>query len=342
MTSAETALQDPAQLLLRRRTPAERVRLLLHRHPAISPLAVLVAASLIFGLINHRFFLLINLSLVSQQVAVVGTLAVAETVIILTAGIDLSVGAAMILAQMIMARLAATAGLPGPAALALGIAIGTGAGLLNGALVTRIKLPPFIVTLGTFNIFTAIGLLYSQGQTFNAGQMPPLLTWTGTIIQLGQFGLSTGVLLMLALYAVTGYALARTTWGRHVYAIGDDIEAARLAGIRTTRVLLSVYVVAGIIIGLAAWILIGRVGAASPNSAVNANLDAITAVVIGGTSLFGGRGGVIGTLFGALIVGVFQNGLVLAGVQDLYQPLAEGILVIVAVGIDQWIRKVRR
>jgi fructose transport system permease protein len=330
-------------LTARRRTsPAEQVRLLLHRHPSVSPLAVLVVASLVFGLLNSRFFLQINLSLITQQVAVVGTLAIGETLIILTAGIDLSVGAAMILAQMIMAQLAANDHISAPLALLLGIATGTGAGLLNGALVTRIKLPPFIVTLGTYYAFTAIGLLYSQGATVQASSMPALLNWTGKIIQIQQFGLSTGVLLMVVLYAVVGYALSRTAWGRHVYAVGDDVEAARLAGIRSDRVLLSVYVVAGVIFGLAAWILIGRVGAASTNSASNANLDAITAVVIGGTSLFGGRGGVTGTLFGALIVGVFQNGLVLAGVQDLYQSLAEGILVVVAVGLDQWIRKVRR
>jgi fructose transport system permease protein len=336
------APQDQALLLLRRRSPAERVRLLLHRQPALSPLAVLILASVVFGLLNSRFFLQINLSLITQQIAVVGTLAIGETLIILTAGIDLSVGAAMILAQMVMAQLAANNGVPGPLALLIGIAVGTGAGLLNGALVSRIKMPPFIVTLGTYYVFTSIGLLYSQGATIQAANMPSLLNWTGKIIQIQQFGLTTGVLVMIGLYAVVGYALSRTAWGRHVYAVGDDVEAARLAGIRTDRVLLSVYVVAGVIIGLAAWILIGRVGAASTDSAANANLDAITAVVIGGTSLFGGRGGVLGTLFGALIVGVFQNGLVLAGVQDLYQPLAEGILVIVAVGLDQWIRKVRR
>lgn len=336
------APEDQPRFLLRRKSPAEQVRLVLHRHPALSPLAVLILSSLAFGLLNSRFFLQINLSLITQQVAVVGTLAIGETLIILTAGIDLSVGAAMILAQMIMAQLAASNGVPAPLALLFGIAVGTGAGLLNGALVTRIKLPPFIVTLGTYYIFTAIGLLYSNGSTIEAAQLPGLLNWTGKIIQIQQFGLSTGVLLMIVLYAGIGYALSRTSWGRHVYAVGDDVEAARLAGIRTDRVLLSVYVVAGVIFGLAAWILIGRVGAASTNSAANANLDAITAVVIGGTSLFGGRGGVLGTLFGALIVGVFQNGLVLAGVQDLYQALAEGILVVVAVGLDQWIRKVRR
>src|SRR6266516_2719443 len=149
--------------------------------------------------------------------------------------------------------------------------------------------------------------------------MPRLLTWTGDFVNIGSFQLTTGVLLMLGLCAVAGYALTRTGWGRHVYATGDDAEAARLSGINT-----------------------GRVGVASTNNAINANLDSITAVVIGGTSLFGGRGAVLGTLFGALIVGVYQSGIALAGVQSLYQVLAEGILVIVAVALDQWIRKVRR
>ena len=153
---------------------------------------------------------------------------------------------------------------------------------------------------------------------------------------------SGGVILMLALFAVVSFALTRTAWGRHVYSTGDDAEAARLSGIKTGRVLLSVYLAAGVIYGLAAWILIGRVGVASTNNLTNANLDSITAVVIGGTSLFGGRGAVLGTLLGALIVQTFQSGLNLAGVQSLYQVLAEGILVIVAVALDQWIRKVRR
>jgi len=136
--------------------------------------------------------------------------------------------------------------------------------------------------------------------------------------------------------------LGRTAWGRHVYAVGDDLEASRLAGVRTDRVVFSVYILAGVIFGLAGWIQVGRVGSASTNISTTLNLDSITAVVIGGTSLFGGRGVVLGTLFGALIVEVFQNGLSLAGVEDLYQLMAEGILVLVAVGVDQWIRRVRR
>jgi fructose transport system permease protein len=143
------------------------------------------------------------------------------------------------------------------------------------------------------------------------------------------------------MYAVVSFILKNTAWGRHVYATGDDREAARLAGIGVNRILVSVYLAAGLVYAITAWILIGRVGAASPNAASDANLDSITAVVIGGTSLFGGRGIIVGSLLGALIVGVFRNGLALAGVDVLWQTLVVGLLVIVAVATDQWIRRVR-
>jgi fructose transport system permease protein len=200
--------------------------------------------------------------------------------------------------------------------------------------------PPFIGTLGTLGVFTAIGLKYANGQTLTP-KPGSLLLWTGQPIEFGSFHITVGVLLMILLYLLLGYALGRTAWGKHVYAVGDDAEAARLAGIRTARLLLSVYLVAGLVYGIAAWVQIGRVGDASTDISSTLNLDSITAVVIGGVSLFGGRGLVLGTLFGALIVQVFQNGLALAGVQDLYQQLAEGLLVIAAVSLDRWIRKVR-
>jgi fructose transport system permease protein len=337
-----TAIMEPTGELRTDDAPVARLQHTLHRHPTLGPASVLVISCLVFTLLNHRFINLLNLSLIIQQVAVVGTLAIGQTMIILTAGIDLSVGAAMILAQMVMAQTAANNHVPGVLALLLGIAVGALTGLINGFLVTKVKLPPFIVTLGTLSIYTSIGLKYSNGLSVYSTSMPGLLSWTGHFINIGSLQLTTGVLLMLAVCAVVSYALTRTAWGRHVYATGDDPEAARLSGISTNRVLLSVYVAAGVIFGLAAWILIGRVGIASTNNAVNANLDSITAVVIGGTSLFGGRGAVLGSLFGALIVGVYQSGISLAGVQSLYQVLAEGILVIVAVAVDQWIRKVRR
>ncbi|PWU59634.1 ABC transporter permease [Micromonospora globispora] len=337
-TPPTTAAQ---QFALRRHTPLQRVQHLLHAHPAISPFLVLVIAFAVFSTLNPRFASPNSLSLVLQQVAVIGALAVGQTLIILTAGIDLSVGAIVILAMMLSAKLAEEQGLPAGLAIVLAIAVGAAAGALNGALVTRLKLPPFIVTLGTLSVFTAVGLLYSEGQSVQATDLPPVLSWTGESFPVGRFRITVGVLAVVLLYLAVGFALAKTAWGRHVYAVGDDKEASRLAGIRVDRVLLSVYVVAGAIYGITAWILIGRAGAASPNAITDANLESITAVVIGGTSLFGGRGAVLGTLLGALIVGFFRSGLSLAGVDDQYRVLAVGLLVILAVAMDQWIRKVR-
>jgi fructose transport system permease protein len=167
------------------------------------------------------------------------------------------------------------------------------------------------------------------------------LVWTGKSFSIGSVNITYGVVLMILLYLIAAYALRYTAWGRHLYATGDDQEAARLAGINTKRVLFSAYAVAGVVIAVAAWILIGRVNGADTNSGINANLESITAVVIGGTSLFGGRGVVIGSLIGALIVQVFENGLALAGVDANYQVFAIGVLVIVAVSLDQWIRRVK-
>lgn len=339
--SATTSAPERPELDLRTRrsNPLQRVQHLLHAHPALSPALVLVVSVVIFGFLNSRFIRPENLSLITQQVAVVGALAVGQTLIILTAGIDLSVGKLMLLAQMIMAQTAVAHGVPPAITLILGVLFAGAASFLNGLLVTRLNLPPFIVTLGSLFVFGAITLLYSDGQTIS--NVPSLLTWTGTAFSIGSLDITSGVLLMLLIYVVVAYSLRSTAWGRHVYATGDDAEAARLAGISTTRVLLSVYTVAGIIFGLAAWIFLGRNGSADPNGLPTANLDSITAVVIGGTSLFGGRGVLVGSLIGSLIVGVFRNGLFLAGVNIYYQDLAVGIMIITAVAIDQWIRKVR-
>jgi fructose transport system permease protein len=148
-----------------------------------------------------------------------------------------------------------------------------------------------------------------------------------------------GVFVMLGCYLALWYSLSRTAWGKHVYAVGGNPEAARLTGIKVQRVVLSVYVATGLIAFVGAWAALGRIPNADPNAFQNANLESITAVVIGGTSLFGGRGGVLGTLVGTLIVGVLRNGLTLAGVDNLYQNIATGTLVILAVTVDQAIRR---
>lgn len=339
--AAATTVAPTADALFQRPpSAAQRIHHALHRQPALSPAIVLVLAAIAFSFLNGRFLSAQNLSLVAQQVAVVGSLAVGQTVIILTAGIDLSIGAVMVLSSLVMAKLVNDHGVPAVPALLAGVLIAMAAQALNGFLVTRIKLPPFIVTLGTLGIFTAITLIYAQGQTVTL-QPKAFLLWTGRTVSIGSFHLTYGVLLMLALYAVVAFALRYTAWGRHLYAVGDDAEAARLAGISVNRVLFSAYLVAGAVIAVAAWILVGRVAGGDPNSGLNANLESITAVVIGGTSLFGGRGVVLGSLIGALIVQVFDNGLALAGFDPNYQVLAVGALVIAAVSVDQWIRSVK-
>lgn len=337
-TTAGTPPEEAGPPARRRANPFQAT---LHAHPSLSPLAVLVVSAVVFDLINSRMFSPGNLSIMLQQVAVIGLLALGQTIIILTAGIDLSVGAIMIFGQMVMAGLAINSGVPVVLALIIGGLVAVLAGGINGILATRFNVPPFIATLGTLGVFTAAGLKYANGQTLTP--VPgSLLLWTGTVIRLGSFTFTTGVLLTIALYIIIGYCLGRTAWGKHVYAVGDDPEASRLVGIRSSRTLLSVYLVAGLIYAVAAWVQIGRTGDASTDISSTLNLDSITAVVIGGVSLFGGRGVVLGTLFGALIVQVFQTGISLAGVQELYQELAEGLLVIAAVILDQWIRRVRR
>jgi fructose transport system permease protein len=323
-------------------TPLERVQRVLHDNPILGPVAVLVLAIVAFALVSGRFLSAPNLGLVLAQVTVIATLALGQTLIILTAGIDLSAGAIAVFSSILMAAMSAKMGVPGPLALLIGLVLGTAMGALNGVLVTRMKLPPFIVTLGTLSIFFSLNSVVSRSETIRGTDMPPLMTWTGNTFNLAGFRLTYGSVIMLALFAVFYYALSNTAWGKHVYATGDDVEAARLAGIRTDRVLLSVYLVAGLIYAVGAWILMGRLASASPNVGVDYNLDSITAVVLGGTSLFGGRGLVLGTLVGALIVGVFRNGLQLGGVDVVWQGFAIGLLVLVAVSIDQWIRKVKR
>ncbi|BBH65861.1 ABC transporter permease [Actinoplanes sp. OR16] len=318
-----------------------RVQHVLHGNPVLGPLAVLIVAIIAFSIVNSRFISAANLSLVLAQVTVIATLALGQTLIILTAGIDLSAGAIAVFSSILMANFCVKAGLPGVLALLLGFACGTAMGALNGFLVTRIKLPPFIVTLGTLTIFFSLNAVVSQSETVRGADMPGIMTWAGNSIRFGQFQVTYGSIVMLLLFGFFFYTLSWTAWGKHVYATGDDVEAARLAGIRTGRVLFSVYTIAGLLYAVAGWILIGRLASASPNVGTEYNLDSITAVVLGGTSLFGGRGGVIGTLIGALIVGVFRNGLQLAGVEVVWQGFAIGLLVLIAVSLDQWIRKVK-
>jgi fructose transport system permease protein len=303
----------------------------------LGPAIALVLACAFFSFQHENFLTLNNFSLILQQIMVVGTIAIGQTLIILTAGIDLSCGMVMALGSIVMTKFAADYGLSAPVAILCGIAATTLFGLLNGLLVTRVKLPPFIVTLGTLNIAFACTQLYSHAQTIT--NIPDGMNLLGDTFELGEAPIAYGVVLMLALYVAAWIWLRDTASGRHIYAVGNSPEATRLSGISTDKVLLGVYVLAGVFYGIASTLTVARTGAGDPNGGQTENLDAITAVVLGGTSLFGGRGIILGTLVGAMIVGVFRNGLTLMGVSSVYQILVTGVLVILAVATDQMSRK---
>ena len=324
------------------KTFVHKFRGFLRTNPTAIPALILIVSVLFFGAIAPNFLKANTLSLVLQQVTVTGVIAIAQTAVILTAGIDLSVSAILVLSSMVMGKLAVENGVWTWLAILIGMGAGTLMGFVNGTLVTYVRLPPFIVTLGTLSIFNAIKLFYSHSESVRASDIDekaPLLSFLGNDVNIFGAQVTFGGMALILLAIIAWYLLNRTPWGRHVHAVGDDPDAALLAGIQVNRVLLSVYMFAGLVCGFCAWVAIGRVGSVSPIGFETANLDSITATVIGGTSLFGGRGSIAGSVLGALIVGVFQTGLSLAGVDDYWQIFTVGVLVIVAVAIDQWLRR---
>lgn len=329
----------------KKHTPLQKVQHFLHSTPAAVPAIVLIAAILIFGVLKgERFFSAYTLTLILQQIAIVGILGAGQTLVILVAGIDLSIGVIMVISTVIMGNCAITYGLPVVLSIGIGVLAGAAAGLLNGFLVAIMRLPPFIVTLGTWYIVMATNFIYSANETIRDSDITEkadFLHFFGISFKIGGAVFTLGVVLMIVLVAVLWYALNHTAWGRHLYAVGDDPAAAELAGIRVKRVLISAYVLAGIIAALAAWVAIGRNGSISPSAAVTEyNLQSITAAVIGGISLFGGRGSIVGTLIGAMIVGVVSMGLNMLGADPQWKVFLTGGLIISAVAVDQWIRKV--
>ena len=317
----------------------------LHQTPSAVPLIVLMVALAVFGVLSENFFKAGTLSTILQQIAIVGILGCAQTLVILTAGIDLSVGAIAVFSSVLMGQATFRYGLPAELAIAIGLALGTAMGALNGVLIAKLKLPPFIVTLGTWQILLASNFIFSANETIRSSdiseQAPALQFWGGSI-EPGGVKILYAVFLMIALVAIMAYVLRHTAWGRHVYATGDDPQAAELAGVPTQKVLIQVYALAGLFCAIAGWVMIGRFGSVSPTASTGqlGNIQSITAVVIGGISLFGGRGSIVGMFFGALIVGTFEMGLRLVGTDPQWTFFLIGVLIIFAVAVDQWIRKV--
>jgi fructose transport system permease protein len=322
----------------------KRAQHVLHANQAAVPLIVLILSVAIFGvLVGGKFFNAFSLTLIIQQVAIVGIVGAAQTLVILTAGIDLSVGAIMVLSSVVMGQFFFRYGIPVPIAILCGLGCGSLCGFINGWLIAYMKLPPFIVTLGTWQVYNATKYIYSRNETIrwqDIEAQAPLLQLFGAQIKMGGAVFTLGVIFMVLLVIYLWYVLNYTAWGRRLYAVGDDPDAADLSGVPVKRMLLTVYTLSGLICGFAGWVLIGRIGSVSPTSGEFANIESITAVVIGGISLFGGRGSILGMIFGALIVGVFSLGLRLFGADAQWTYLLIGVLIVGAVAVDQWIRKV--
>ncbi|MDR3587073.1 MAG: ribose ABC transporter permease [Desulfosporosinus sp.] len=278
--------------------------------------------------LSDAFFTVTNLFNVARQVSITAIIAAGMTLVILIAGIDLSVGSILAFSGATIAGML-TAQIALPLAIVLALLVGVLFGLTNGLIVTKFGVPAFIVTLALMTIGRGMTLVYTKGY--------PLVVSNSSFRTIGGgkiLGLPLPIIIMLVVYAVMYWVLHYTSFGRYVYAIGGNEEASRLSGIRVDQVKIVVYGISGLLSSLSALIYTSRLMSAQPTAGVGVELDAIAAVIIGGTSLAGGKGGIIGTLIGALIMGVLDNVLNLTNVSPFYQSIAKGLVILVAVIID--------
>jgi ribose/xylose/arabinose/galactoside ABC-type transport system permease subunit len=269
-----------------------------------------------------------NLLNVVEQSTVIGVLAVGMTFVILTGGIDLSVGSIVALSGIIFG-VAVRSGSPLPIAISAALVAGTVCGIVNGGLVTVGRLPAFIATLGMMSVARGLALVLSDGRPISGFEPTFRSLSTGRLA-----GIPLSTLLMLGIYAVAAFILARTVLGRYTYAVGGNEEAAALSGVNVKLVKITVYAISGLLSALTSLVLVARLNSAQPIAGISYELDAIAAVVIGGASLLGGSGSVLGTLIGALIMAVLRNGLNLLGVSSYVQQIAIGTVIVVAVLVD--------
>lgn len=289
---------------------------------------LLALMSIILTLWTPNFFTAANLGNVALQVAVLTIVALGMTLVILTEGIDLSMGPLLGLCG-VSAALLVTAGYPLPAAIGSALVIGAMFGLVNGSLVAVVGMPPFVVTLGTFGIAQSIATVLTRGDSVTS--LPPYYRWFNDGVFLS---IPVPIWATIAIFAVTWLLLYRTKFGRYVFAIGGNRRALILSGTRVNIYHIAVYVYAGLLAGVASFIMTARMNAAHPTIGVGLEFDAIAAVILGGTSFEKGRGGIVGTVIGAFAVGVLRNGLNLLGVGAEWQVAIVGVVIILAVGLD--------
>lgn len=328
-------MSDSEKSLTRGWFASENRRLIIQEYGIFLAFLLLVV---VLSVSNPYFLTTGNISNVLLQTSINGVLAIGMTFVILTRGIDLSVGSVAALAGIVAASLATTSatagvtGAPYPAIIAIivGLAVGSACGATIGAIVSRFSVPAFVATLGMLSAARGMTLIYGGGKPVPA--LTPDFRWIGTAKIMG---IPLPVIILAVVFIASWWILTRTRFGRYVYAVGGNPHAAKTSGINVTRVRFVVYIISGALAGLAGMMLAARTGSALPQAGIAYELDAIAAVVIGGTSLAGGVGRVTGTLIGALIIGVMNNGLDLMGIESYYQQVLKGALIVGAVMLDQ-------
>jgi ribose transport system permease protein len=335
---SSTELQQPTssqQSAVVPETSLQRMRRWFVENNSSLIVAVVLLECLIFASMSPAFLTVDNFLNIALQISIYGILAVGMTLVIITGGIDLSVGSVVAFGGILAAMTAQSLTHSPWLGLVVGAVVGTAAGgiggLFAGFMVTRFRVPPFIVTLALMTIARGLAFTISEGVAI--GNLPAEFQFLGRQ-QVGPIPL---LVLIMAVVFLAGYLfLSRTKYGRYVLAIGGNEEASRLSGIRTHRILMAVYLINGLLAGFAGVALASRLGAGVPNAGSQYELDVIAAVVIGGTSLMGGVGSIIGTLWGTIFIGVLNNGLNLANVDPYTQKVALGAVILLAVLLDQW------
>jgi ribose transport system permease protein len=295
----------------------------------MGPLLGLGLIVIVLSIISDDFFTISNIFNVLRQVSINALIAFGMTFVILTGGIDLSVGSILALSSALTAGMMA-GGMDTPLAVLIGLLAGTVMGAANGVLISKGKVAPFIATLATMTVFRGLTLVYTEGKPITGLNEDFAMLGRGFFLEIPM-----PVIWMLVSFAVLYFLLRHTTFGRHVYALGSNEEATRLSGIRTSRVKILVYSISGLFAALSGIILTSRLNSAQPTAGTAYELDAIAAVVLGGTSLAGGRGWIVGTLIGAMIIGVLDNGLNLLNVSSFYQQVVKGGVILIAVLLDR-------
>lgn len=320
----------------------EKQKDLIQKFAALGSLMLL---ALVFSLTSDAFFTVGNSLNVALQVTSIALLGVGATYVIITGGIDLSVGSVLALSG-VLAALVVKAGFPVAVGMLCGVLTGAVCGLCNGVLITRLKLPPFIATLGMMLVARGValqitgarpvsGLPESFGALGNGSWLRVVKDTGDTFPDVVFPGIPLPVLLMVALSIVASVTLSRTRFGRHIYAVGSNTEAARLSGVHVNAVTLWTYVISGLLAGLTGCVLMSRLVTAQPNEGVMYELDAIASAVIGGTSLIGGVGTISGTLIGSFVIGILRNGLNMNGVSSFIQQIIIGLVILLTVWIDR-------